>query len=502
MKTRIIPTVTAALLLLSIFLVLGACTTNGEKDKGSSSGSFTEGSEDSRYTPNVPEGISFDGATFSVLSIDPSLYASTITDFDFDESPEDVVQEAIYNRNRKIEAEYGVEFESTYVNISETLPTLQTQWTAQEDNYQLIMLISREAFPAAIEGMTLTPDTIPYADFSQPWYMSKVNDTLTISGTQLLAYTDESMNTYMQTVCIFFNSEMIKNNTNLTSPYDMVKDGSWTLENFYASALAAKNDANGDGTFSPLDGDVYGIISEIDMFWPATWVGADTTTVTVDNDGMPEFTAPTDQKLLDILSKLNDVLKNDGFFLNTEKYYGSLDGDVCRDAGTQYFSHGGGLYRVGTVGNIQLLRSMEADFGVVPLPKYDENQEEYLTRTIDGWLHVAPSTVQNKEMLGVVLEALGAESKNLVIPAFFDKALDYKYIRDEDKETTKEMLNIIFENATMDLGDTVWMANIRGPLCQVIESGKGNFSSKLASLEMFVERNCIQTILDYIAQKG
>lgn len=116
MKTRIIPTVTAALLLLSIFLVLGACTTNGEKDKGSSSGSFTEGSEDSRYTPNVPEGISFDGATFSVLSIDPSLYASTITDFDFDESPEDVVQEAIYNRNRKIEAEYGVEFESTYVN--------------------------------------------------------------------------------------------------------------------------------------------------------------------------------------------------------------------------------------------------------------------------------------------------------------------------------------------------------------------------------------------------
>lgn len=43
-------------------------------------------------------------------------------------------------------------------------------------------------------------------------------------------------------------------------------------------------------------------------------VGADTTTVTVDNDGMPEFTAPTDQKLLDILSKLNDVLKNDGIF--------------------------------------------------------------------------------------------------------------------------------------------------------------------------------------------
>ena len=301
---------------------------------------------------------------------------------------------------------------------------------------------------------------------------------------------------------MFFNTEIVKNNSLLTSPYEMVKNGTWTLDNFYKTSLDAKSDANGDGVYSPLDGDVYGVISEADMFWPAMWVGADSKTVTVDKSGTPEFTAPKDQKLLGILSGLNDALKNEGLFLNTEKFFGSLENDVCRDAGTQYFSHGGGLYRVGTVGNIQLLRSMEADFGVVPLPKYDENQADYLSRTIDGWLHVAPSTVQKTERLGVILEALGAESKNYVIPAFFDRALDYKYIRDEDKETTREMLDMIFDNATMDLGDTVWMANIRGPLCQVIESGKGNFSSRLASLEMLVKKNCIQTVLDYIEKRG
>lgn len=72
----------------------------------------------------------------------------------------------------------------------------------------------------------------------------------------------------------------------------------------------------------------------------------------------------------------------------------------------------------------------------------------------------------------------------------------------EKKETTREMLGMIFDNATMDLGDTVWMANIRWPLCQVIESGKGNFSSRLASLEMLVKKNCIQTVLDYIEKRG
>ena len=497
MKKRRITAAAAALLLLAGTLC--ACS-GGEGTKPSDTGGTPAASGESRYTPDVPDGIKFNGDTFSVLGIDPSLYQSTIVDFDFDTPPEDVVQESIYNRNRRIEDTYKIDFEHEYVPISLTLTALQTQFTSQADEYQLIMLISREAFPAAIEGMALTPDSIPHINIEQPWYLKKVNNALTISGTQLLAYTDESMNTYMQSVCVFFNTDIVKNSSLLESPYEMVKNGTWTLDSFYRSALNAKNDTNGDGVYSALDGDVYGIISEADMFWPAMWVGADAKTVTVDKSGTPEFTAPKDQKLLGILSDLNDALKNDGLFLNTEQYFGSLENDVCRDAGTQYFSHGGGLYRVGTVGNIQLLRSMEADFGVVPLPKYDENQKDYLSRTIDGWLHVAPSTVSNTERLGVILEALGAESKNYVIPAFFDRALDYKYIRDEDKETTREMLDMIFNNATMDLGDTVWMANIRGPLCQVIESGKGNFSSRLASLDMLVKKNCIQTVLDYIEE--
>lgn len=499
MKKRRITAFAAAVLLLASLLC--ACKKNGGK-KPTGTGGGTESSGESRYTPDVPDGITFNDETFSVLGIDPALCLSTIVDFDYESPPEDVVQEAIYNRNRRIEDTYRIDFEHEYVPISMTLTALQTQFRAQEDDYQLIMLISREAFPAAIEGTALTPDSIPHVNIKQPWYLQKVNNALTISGTQLLAYTDESMNTYMQSVCVFFNTEIVKNNSLLTSPYEMVKNGTWTLDNFYKTALDAKSDANGDGVYSPLDGDVYGVISEADMFWPAMWVGADSKTVTVDKTGTPEFTAPKDQKLLGILSGLNDALKNEGLFLNTEKFFGSLENDVCRDAGTQYFSHGGGLYRVGTVGNIQLLRSMEADFGVVPLPKYDENQADHLSRTIDGWLHVAPSTVQKTERLGVILEALGAESKNYVIPAFFDRALDYKYIRDEDKETTREMLDMIFDNTTMDLGDTVWMANIRGPLCQVIESGKGNFSSRLASLEMLVKKNCIQTVLDYIEKRG
>ena len=319
MKKRRITAFAAAVLLLASLLC--ACKKDGGK-KPTGTGGGTESSGESRYTPDVPDGITFNDETFSVLGIDPALYLSTIVDFDYESPPEDVVQEAIYNRNRRIEDTYRIDFEHEYVPISMTLTALQTQFRAQEDDYQLIMLISREAFPAAIEGTALTPDSIPHVNIEQPWYLQKVNNALTISGTQLLAYTDESMNTYMQSVCVFFNTEIVKNNSLLTSPYEMVKNGTWTLDNFYKTSLDAKSDANGDGVYSPLDGDVYGVISEADMFWPAMWVGADSKTVTVDKSGTPEFTAPKDQKLLGILSGLNDALKNEGLFLNTEKFFG------------------------------------------------------------------------------------------------------------------------------------------------------------------------------------
>ena len=60
------------------------------------------------------------------------------------------------------------------------------------------------------------------------------------------------MNTYMQSVCVFFNTEIVKNNSLLASPYEMVKNGTWMLDNFYRSALDAKSDANGDGVFDRL----------------------------------------------------------------------------------------------------------------------------------------------------------------------------------------------------------------------------------------------------------
>ena len=119
---------------------------------------------------------------------------------------------------------------------------------------------------------------------------------------------------------------------------------------------------------------------------------------------------------------------------------------------------------------------------------------------VDGWIHVAPSTVRDRDMLGVIIEALGAESKNLVIPEFFDVALNYKLIRDEDIERTRKSLDLIFGNAAMDLGETIWQNNIRNTIISMLDQKDNNFVSALTAIKDTVEEKCINETLRQITE--
>ncbi len=498
---RIIAVLMSAVILLGLFS-LASCDNNGKKPAQTAAPETKEPLADQVYRPNVPAGITFNGADFDVLGMDPALYDSCVVDFDFESDPGgDVVNSAIFKRNRRIESDYEIVFRSEYDTIEQMVPALTEEVTADEDTYKLIMLISREAFPQTLEGYVMPYSSIPYVDMSQPWYISKVNDAFNIFGYNVLAYTDECMNAYMQSMCVFFNMNIVKERNNIDNPYDLVEEGTWTLETFYRLAEDAKSDVNGDDIWSADDGDVFGIVSEEDAFFPATWVGAESYTITKDKRGIPEYKAYADSKLIGILEDFSSHLSNNGFFLTSWSFtnVGGV-GDAQRNAGTQFFAQGGGLFRVGCVGIVQLLRDMEADFGIVPLPKYDENQKTYYSRTVDGWLHVAPSSVRQTEMLGVIIEALGAESKNLVIPAFFDIALDNKYVRDEDKERTTAMLDMIFDNAVMDLGETIWMDYVRQPIVNLLAEGNTSFTSKLQAIQSVVEETCINATMEKIME--
>ncbi|MGM9625787.1 MAG: hypothetical protein ACI3XM_08780, partial [Eubacteriales bacterium] len=341
-----LPILLAILMLASVSCSSKSQTDTKETQKETVSAE-TQEPEDTKviYKADVPER-DFGGAQFCVGGIDPSLYPSLMIDFDFEEDSADVVNSAIYKRNRAVEEAYNVDIVSEYLGDYNTPTGILKQCAMSGDNtYQMMMLICRSAFSSAISGYILPYEDIPYINPDQPWYLHNINDMMKIGDESVLLYSDLSFSAYMYTSAIYFNKALAAQ-YDMEDLYTLVRNGTWTIDRFYQLASDVIRDVNGDGKYE--EGDVFGIVSESDGIIPALWVGTNTTTVTKTEDGMPVFTAPTDEKLISVLDGMTDMLKKDGFYFNSFEVYGYKE--ECRILGTQYFAQNGSLFRIGQLG--------------------------------------------------------------------------------------------------------------------------------------------------------
>ena len=127
---------------------------------------------------------------------------------------------------------------------------------------------------------------------------------------------------------------------------------------------------------------------------------------------------------------------------------------------------------------------MTDDFGIVPNPKLNEEQDGYHSRVIDGWLYVVPNTNTRLDMTSVILEALAIESRNYVFDAYYEQSLKNRYTNDPN---AKEMLALISSTRTIDLGDTVWQADIRNKIQDAVWKKDLAFNSALSSIKSYVD---------------
>ena len=106
-------------------------------------------------------------------------------------------------------------------------------------------------------------------------------------------------------------------------------------------------------------------------------------------------------------------------------------------------------------------RDMENDFGIMPLPLYDESQERYYNSAA-SWsisLYSIPNNAWQDEdfaRAGWITQALAYESLYSLTPAYYEVTLQNKVARDEQ---SARMLDLIFASRTYDFG---WYFEIGG----------------------------------------
>ena len=469
-KRKIISFILAVFTLLNLVAVITGCDNkpaeNTDRENVSAESGGADESDDSaneekgpiKYSADYLPEETFGGYEFRMVAPKYTEYPGFWADAT--EENGETVNDAIYKRNRIIEERYDILFKEIAVDGYEgLLPLFQKSIKAGSDDFDLCMLISREAWAAALEGYVVPVPNLPYLDITQPWYVHDVNNQMTINNKLYFAYSDECLNMLGQTICILFNKKMAQD-FEIGDIYSYVRNGQWTQDKFFEYAKIAAKDMDGDGTMTKEDR--YGIISRNDMFYPYFWVGSGVKTLGKDENDLLVFTGNT-EKLFTILEKTyQNVFTGDKIYFE--------------DATMKMFEDDLALFCVSDITSIPSRRGMETDFGIIPFPKYDEAQDKYYSRVIDGWIHCVPNFSTNLQRTSIIMEALAVESKNITMPAYYEVALRGKHARDEE---SLEMLELISATRTMDLGDTFYYSTVREAYMSVFTKGQNAFQSNV-----------------------
>ena len=129
---------------------------------------------------------------------------------------------------------------------------------------------------------------------------------------------------------------------------------------------------------------------------------------------------------------------------DTDVYYQGADTDVM-----PMFYNGQALFFTEVLDCAKRLRPYDVDFGVLPLPKYDEAQKEYV-QYVDAFCLspvVVAKNAATPERTGWILQAIAEASKEMFVDTYYDLVLTGKALRDDE---SVEMLDIVVNNFVLD----------------------------------------------------
>jgi hypothetical protein len=164
-------------------------------------------------------------------------------------------------------------------------------------------------------------------------------------------------------------------------------------------------------------------------------------------EGVPEVTIKTD-KIESIVQDIYD------FCYNTKGVFCDPDGQSGGSVAyvSEMFFAKRAIFMQGEIGTAlgQEMRDFDNEYGLLPLPKWTEDQTRYMSMV--GGHHSAlavPKTCRDTEFVGRIIEAMSAESWKTVTPTVYEIALKTRYLRDAE---SKLVLDLIIEGTQFDFG--------------------------------------------------
>lgn len=356
-----------------------------------------------------------------------------------------LIYDAIFERNERVEQRFNFKIKVVYTSgINEVADWVTKTVMSGADEFDLLINHTMITAGTVLKNLYLNWYDIPYVDFSKPWWASANTDTLTYDGKCILAVSDLNLSAINQTYALYFN-KALANTWDVGDLYGMALRGEWTFDKFAGIVKDIYTDLDGDGEKSR--GDFYGA-TQADHSNVNQWLWAfDNPTVSKNEEGIPVVSVKTD-KINNIINELYDYCFNtQGVWFEVNRENPNAGSNV-----TDMFIGKKTIFHIGSLNaaTSESFRNFEDDYGILPMPKWDANQQSYTNMTYGGHSVLAvPKTCPDTELVGVAVEALSAESYKTVVPTFYEIALKTRYLRDSE---SKEVLDLIINSRIFDFG--------------------------------------------------
>ena len=462
MKTRAIRLCSLFLASLMLLGALVACTPKDEapetqapvetaapvESEGETAAKEPETEDPNKQMENALDAlgkVDYDGNTLGILcdAHTESEIKGLNEMVDAEGGTAQVINDAVYTRNEALAKLCNLEVSPIKVeNINETV---RLEATAPSRDFQFIDALLLNTATNYTTNAFLADWTEFGIDLEQPWWDAGTADFLLDGGIYFMSgslnYSDDLL-----TYVIIFNKEMREEyKQTVSDPYTTVRNNEWTLDYFYNVIQGISKDNDGQG-FDEFD--TYGFVTNWE-YGNSFFIGSGLRYIindeTVDEPSL--FLSGNKarmEKALDVLDLARKI------FHDNNATYMSPKGEEIK--GVTAFQEERALFFGEAVTYVQKFnREMDGDYGILPIPKYDEKQAEYHT-----WTHGNGSTfsiintipTNDRETVGKIMTAYAVLSHQYLRPAFYDTVLTSRSLRDPD---SVEMMDMIFSNRVYDM---------------------------------------------------
>lgn len=431
----------AALLAVLTILPTVSCANTNEKEpeSGTAENTVPSSSETIAETDAFPaiEKQDYKGATFQMVTLqnEPGNWYYSEELISSGDNVH-VLNNTVFEMNTMVEEYLGVNL--AFENVTpittggEVFTTVQPSLLSGDDTYQLCILHPYYSYNAFISGgYALDFYELEELDLNQPYWNREVMEQLSINGHAYIGLGD---------ICRY-EINMLYCNKGLLSdakravPYESVRNKTWTIDEFTALTSGLYKD---DGSGKHDNKDTYGFASLWDANGSAFMQAANIYVLARNEEDTFEISM-YGERLLTLYEKLLRWSKDESTYLWRFGDKNNAEKNMDFHGNTIYFTLDG----LGT-------QYLNADFeiGMLPLPKYDAAQEEYMHVNWGNNL-VVPSTIENYEMVGRVLEMMSYYTRTHVREVYYNDVLQ---LRVSDAPDDREMVELICNTIVFDPG--------------------------------------------------